>query len=1048
MVDVFQQIREKNVIDYGKKFEDWAPRILVDQYSDRTHFLFELLQNAEDAEATTVSIELGKDQLVLKHDGRMFNEDDVRGICGVSSSTKRNANNRIGKFGIGFKSVYAYTQTPHIQSGDYSFSIKNLIMPYAEKTSITTNLTVFTLPFDLEDVSSIAFREISSALKRFIVPDSMLTLRNLRKISYSIVGQSESVVLSKSTRTIAHGVQEITLKMQVSGHSMGSEKKLIAFVSDDLKPIMIAYQLEEQSQGKKAVIPAKQPHLYAYFPTAIETHQAFYIHAPFDTTPARDNVRRNEYNENLISDLALKLRESIIWLRQKKLISIKFFNQVFPLYQYNDQHILYPLFQSGLDLIRSDADVLPTTTQGQYVSLSDAFIPESQNIIQCFDDAMLAALMTKNEARWLDKAIASESSRTFRNYLTDNFTVKTLGWKALVTKLTPKILERQSDVWLSSLLRSIQPYCYSERGDDRIAVENIPLVRLQTGQHCLAKSDGKALVYLNNPKSCPRKIKSSLLSDFFVKSFYSKILGIQTYDIFQEIQNEILPTYVENPQDVTFALNLQHIHIFEKAYKENSVRLGTLVKSAPCLRSNGKWMSPESVYIPRKYFRNPSDDYALLENLDLDWLDGDYLGRVSADTLIWMGCKYEARAVDASVDEYENLLSIFDNSLYLEYCNKIKAKNYQSSRDGFNVLRSIEGLHPVIDSINLEGSVALANFIGNNINTFKLRGSIFAANDAALRGKSLQQIDGIPSMLCILLLSAHWLYTSDGKTSLVSEVRRSELSSQYSEAARELFALLPFLPEDKAVDEIVEKYDPRYHDFLSDLLNNQDALCAAYNVYEKRKKVERKTSGHVSVKEMFGAMSNQQSYPKTAGNDEDDDLLDVAGMVSNPKRRSDKLADVFRASIQSEPKALSPRVTFSFSTCNVREREFLLSQYQGHCQICKKQIIKRDGTPYFVARNMLDTSGMAHTYDASFQEGWNSLCLCPNCAAEYLHCTRDLRTVPEQVKGQAVESNSSDELEIVITLQGQPVVIHYTPKHFLSLQSALKVFLEDQEGDE
>ena len=49
MGDLYSEIRERSKQDYGQKFEEWAPRILVDQYSDRTHFIFELIQNAEDA---------------------------------------------------------------------------------------------------------------------------------------------------------------------------------------------------------------------------------------------------------------------------------------------------------------------------------------------------------------------------------------------------------------------------------------------------------------------------------------------------------------------------------------------------------------------------------------------------------------------------------------------------------------------------------------------------------------------------------------------------------------------------------------------------------------------------------------------------------------------------------------------------------------------------------------------------------------------------------------------------------------------------------------
>ena len=72
MGDLYSEIRERSKQDYGQKFEEWAPRILVDQYSDRTHFIFELIQNAEDAGATYVAFSLYQDRLILCHNGKLF----------------------------------------------------------------------------------------------------------------------------------------------------------------------------------------------------------------------------------------------------------------------------------------------------------------------------------------------------------------------------------------------------------------------------------------------------------------------------------------------------------------------------------------------------------------------------------------------------------------------------------------------------------------------------------------------------------------------------------------------------------------------------------------------------------------------------------------------------------------------------------------------------------------------------------------------------------------------------------------------------------------
>ena len=93
-------------------WEGWY-KTLSSLYPDNAHFVFELLQNAEDANATKVKFELLDGMLAFKHDGtRDFNEDDVYSITNVGDSKKGNEANKIGKFGVGFKSVFAYTTSP------------------------------------------------------------------------------------------------------------------------------------------------------------------------------------------------------------------------------------------------------------------------------------------------------------------------------------------------------------------------------------------------------------------------------------------------------------------------------------------------------------------------------------------------------------------------------------------------------------------------------------------------------------------------------------------------------------------------------------------------------------------------------------------------------------------------------------------------------------------------------------------------------------------------------------------------------------------------
>lgn len=76
--------------------------IFEDSYPDRAHFVYEFLQNAEDAGTTAVTFTLTQNRLVCEHDGnRTFTEADVAAITGIHNSTKEKTQDRIGKFGVG-----------------------------------------------------------------------------------------------------------------------------------------------------------------------------------------------------------------------------------------------------------------------------------------------------------------------------------------------------------------------------------------------------------------------------------------------------------------------------------------------------------------------------------------------------------------------------------------------------------------------------------------------------------------------------------------------------------------------------------------------------------------------------------------------------------------------------------------------------------------------------------------------------------------------------------------------------------------------------------
>ena len=123
LVNLFSKLTEDRK-DSAKTLEKTSMRGLkdsvVEKYSDQAHFIYELIQNADDVGATYVRFVLHSDNLVFIHNGkRHFNVTDVQceekdtengtlgdinAITSIANSNKTAAS--IGKFGVGLNQLF------------------------------------------------------------------------------------------------------------------------------------------------------------------------------------------------------------------------------------------------------------------------------------------------------------------------------------------------------------------------------------------------------------------------------------------------------------------------------------------------------------------------------------------------------------------------------------------------------------------------------------------------------------------------------------------------------------------------------------------------------------------------------------------------------------------------------------------------------------------------------------------------------------------------------------------------------------------------------
>lgn len=309
--------------------------IFEDFYPDRAHFIYELLQNAEDAGATRVAFTLRHDGFVCEHDGRAFTQADVAAITGIHNSTKDKTQERIGKFGVGFKSVFVYTQSPTVCSGKFSFRIikKILPQPFQPERAIGTG-TRFELPFDNPvKPPAEAFSEIAAGLND-LDETTLLFLSNLEAISWQIGDSGPGEVLrhrhsDSHFEILKQDASRATssshfLKFDEAVPGYGTHRVAVAFPLDYL-PGVREFDAGKPLVEQLKIVPPSQGRVAVFFVAAKETSGLlFHIHGPFVPELSRASIKETPTNEPLFDQLAKLSAQSLHKIRDLGLLTPEF----------------------------------------------------------------------------------------------------------------------------------------------------------------------------------------------------------------------------------------------------------------------------------------------------------------------------------------------------------------------------------------------------------------------------------------------------------------------------------------------------------------------------------------------------------------------------------------------------------------------------------------------------------------------------------------------------------------------------------------------------
>ncbi|SCV58621.1 uncharacterized protein FFB14_15750 [Fusarium fujikuroi] len=287
------------------------PEDVSDQlYKASTHFILELIQNADDNQYDSEIVPSLRLSLYDNGDQRYFRSDcneigftfkQLDALTRVGQSTKaatiNDSKSYIGEKGIGFKSVFKVADVVHIASGLYEFKFDRnarigMILPITSQFPIADRIAGHT-QFLLELKSQRDYDVIKEELNS-IEPDMLLFLRNLDQVHISICGLNKQY-RRKTTRLDPRYDGE-TVKISVQGDAVTSKEYIVHRYTAQKLPAVPQREGIDSSEfviafavDDKATPVSTTQKVFAFLPVD-DFGFRFLIHADFILVASREGI--------------------------------------------------------------------------------------------------------------------------------------------------------------------------------------------------------------------------------------------------------------------------------------------------------------------------------------------------------------------------------------------------------------------------------------------------------------------------------------------------------------------------------------------------------------------------------------------------------------------------------------------------------------------------------------------------------------------------------------------------------------------------------------
>lgn len=1001
--------------------EESFRRLLSDLYPDKAHFIYELFQNAEDAKAESCRFTLTESSLKFEHNGtRLFSEKDVKSITSFGNSTKRDDPTSIGKFGVGFKAVFAYTNTPEVHSGDFHFRIHDLVVPETNgvnKPVLCDRETRFLFPFDhSKKLPAEAADEIKRGL-RALGDNTLLFLDHIHSIEYQLSDNSTG-----SLKRIDHDAGHIEIQACHPGgsaiitHWLRFQKNVEVIDEDgESKPCRIAIAFSLVSDEGKIdqpawkIVPLKRGQVSIYFPAEKETSNLrFHIHAPFASTVARDSVRNSRANDQLLKHIAELVAESMASIRDQGMLTVDFLavlpnssEQLPKFYQPICDHIIQAFKNTALTPTRSGGHARSTSLYRGPVKIADVINDDDLSLLTgCASPLWTANPRQQNQRE--DQFLKSLSIKDWSwaelcgaiNELDGDARDKVENW-----------IRTKEDAWLMRFYALLGEA--SDSHNEYINVSELSIVRVaapQGHEHVIPKQAYfpqderlaapefhfvKTSVYQSGAAGPQKRFSESFLKQIGVTTFNERAVIERKLERYNQPAEQIKPSYSSNIKDFI-------------AYWKKTPSDVALFKGYPFLLGYSedqsvKWCKPSQLCLDAPY-------------------------------------------IETGLAELTNIHKKF--VLSAEYRDRLSETQCKDFIDFLKALGVMSAL--VVVKVGIE----------SHPDYYKFKCDFGSANDTHTGTNTDYTIINLEEYLKKKSIPASRLvwHALNGAASDVSKARYSPMRKHtprtYDSHLVHLLKTSKWIPD--KLDVFCEPQDIEMHELRKDFpYDDKNGLltaigfggCAKERKEENRAKDESaKAAGFSSAREMDDLKKIRDfGIPLAeiiAQLEQRQQVSQPENSVQNPDRRQEKvLAHAANApSKESEYRERSVQIGTSEVTAQAKAtlRAWCTnSDGQLGCQCCHQEMPfkLKNGEYYFEVVQCIADKEMRH-----FE---NRLALCPNCAAMYQYAreTNDTEIRRSIVDHEAPDTAAS--VEIPVRLAGKQYQLRFVGKHWFDLKTVL-----------